>query len=79
MKKVLFLLLLAAVQVSQENPHPWRQFWNQSAFNSAIAKAYGFSGIPRFIFIDKNGKLIAGDAPRPSSYYIIQYIEDKLK
>ncbi len=63
----------------QEHPHPWRQFWCQTAFNSSIAKAYGFSGIPRFIFIDKNGKLIAGDAPRPSSDYIIQYIEDKLK
>lgn len=63
----------------QEHPHPWRQFWCQNAFNASLAKAYGFSGIPRFIFIDKNGKLIAGDAPRPSSDYIIQYIEDKLK
>ena len=63
----------------QENQHPWRQFWCQDAFNASLAKAYGFSGIPRFIFIDKNGKLIAGDAPRPSSEFIIQYIKDKLK
>ena len=27
---------------------------------------------------DKNGKLIAGDAPKPSSENIIEYIESKL-
>ena len=43
-----------------------------------LAKGYGFNGIPRFIFIDKNGKLIAGDAPKPSSENIIEYIESKL-
>ena len=63
----------------QEHPHPWRQFWCQNAFNSSIAKAYGFAGIPRFIFIDKNGKLIAGEAPRPSYDGTIEYIESKLK
>ena len=62
----------------KENAHPWRQFWCKDAFKSQLAKGYGFNGIPRFIFIDKNGKLIAGDAPKPSSENIIEYIESKL-
>ena len=62
----------------KENAHPWRQFWCEDAFKSQLAKGYGFNGIPRFIFIDKNGKLIAGDAPKPSSENIIEYIESKL-
>lgn len=32
-----------------------------------IAKPYKVRGIPRFILVGKDGKLIAGDAPRPSS------------
>lgn len=64
--------------LAEEKP-TWRQFWCKDGFDSAIAKGYGFSGIPRFIFIDKNGKLIAGDAPRPSYENVIQFIEDGLK
>lgn len=32
-----------------------------------IAKPYKVKGIPRFILVRKDGKLIAGEAPRPSS------------
>ncbi len=35
-------------------------------FNSEFVKEYAIEGIPRFIFIDPNGKIINADAPRPS-------------
>lgn len=33
---------------------------------SAFVRRYQISSIPRFMLIDKNGKIISSDAPRPS-------------
>ena len=42
------------------------QLLADNAFNSAIIKTYNIMGIPRFMLIDKTGKIINSDAPRPS-------------
>ncbi|UKJ06964.1 TlpA family protein disulfide reductase [Solitalea lacus] len=34
--------------------------------NSPVAKAFGISGVPRYIIIGKDGKIFDNDAPRPS-------------
>lgn len=40
---------------------------------------YGIGGIPRFILIGKDGKLIDPNAPRPSDKNIIEYLKGYLK
>ena len=40
---------------------------------------YGISGIPRFILIGRDGKIIDPNAPRPSSDGIISYLEEHMK
>ena len=43
------------------------QLISPKAFESKMANSYGISNIPRYILIDKEGKLINADAPLPSS------------
>ena len=43
------------------------QIYSEGAWNSEIIANYKISGIPRFIIIDKEGKLVDGNAPRPSN------------
>ncbi len=44
---------------------------------SSVNKAYTVSGIPRYVLIDKNGKIIDGNAPPPSSPEIKKILEQK--
>jgi thiol-disulfide isomerase/thioredoxin len=44
-----------------------------------IAKLYGVRGIPHFVLIDKQGKIVSGKAPRPSSDELVPMIEKLLK
>lgn len=39
----------------------------KDAWNSDVSKSYQISGIPTFVLIDKDGKIIDSQAPRPSS------------
>jgi thiol-disulfide isomerase/thioredoxin len=55
----------------KENPdfegvHLWAKGW------SDIARDYQISGIPRYLLIGKDGKIISADAPRPSDKETIQ-------
>jgi thiol-disulfide isomerase/thioredoxin len=43
------------------------QLFADKDWNSDFIKAYGVTGIPRFILIDPSGKIVKADAPRPSS------------
>lgn len=43
------------------------QLFADNDWNSEFIKAYGISGIPRFILIDPNGNIVSADADRPSS------------
>ena len=50
----------------------WADGWSQ------ITKSYAIFGIPRFMLVDKSGKLIAVDAPRPSSNEIRSMIDERI-
>jgi len=39
---------------------------------------YGIRGIPRFILLDKEGKIINADAPRPSNPKLRSLIDKNL-
>ncbi len=57
----------------------WRQFICPDNFQSQLCKNYDIDAIPRFLFFDKDGRIISLDAPRPSDKDIIQYIDQNLK
>lgn len=42
------------------------QLFADKDWSSDFIKAYGVTGIPRFILIDPSGKIVKADAPRPS-------------
>ncbi|GAB6009864.1 TlpA family protein disulfide reductase [Dysgonomonas reticulitermitis] len=58
---------------------PGIQIFAGDAANEAIMKPYNIKGIPRFILVGKDGKLIFADAPRPSSNEIRAVINSALK
>lgn len=52
----------------------WAQYRCQN-----FCDLYGISGIPRFMLIGRDGKLIEPNAPRPSDENIISFIEEHVK
>jgi thiol-disulfide isomerase/thioredoxin len=46
---------------------------------NAIVKAFNISGIPRYLIIGKDGKIVDNNAPRPSEDITIGYLNDALK
>ena len=51
----------------------WKQFLYKN-----FCELYNINGIPRFIMIDKEGKIITVNAPRPSDPEIVEYISDHI-
>lgn len=54
------------------------QLYSQGAWQSEIVKNYKIQGIPRFIIIDKEGNLVDGNAPRPSSPDLVNILNNLL-
>lgn len=48
-------------------------------WNSDFVKAYAIQGIPRFILIGPDGKIVNADAPRPSSPDLAQLLDSMVK
>lgn len=46
-------------------------FYPAADANQAVSQKYGISGIPRYMLVDKTGKVVNQDAPRPSSGQVI--------
>jgi alkyl hydroperoxide reductase subunit AhpC len=46
-------------------------YYPAATANQAVSTKYGISGIPRYMLVDKTGKVINPDAPRPSSGQVI--------
>ena len=64
-------------KLAEDKPE-WKQYICPDAFDSALCKNYDIYGIPRFLFFDKEGKVISLNAPRPSAENIIEYIDKHL-
>ena len=57
----------------------WEQYILTPEEAAAFQQAWGINGIPRFLMIDKDGKIFNADAARPSDPDIIEIIETQLK
>tara|TARA_Y100001970_G_C14172783_1_gene825130 strand:- start:275 stop:1675 length:1401 start_codon:yes stop_codon:yes gene_type:complete len=55
------------------------QLYNSDGLESEFMKAFSVSIIPRFMMIDNNGNIITGNAPRPSSSNVRNYINRYLE
>lgn len=64
-------------KLAKDKPE-WLQFNLTPQENERFSAAWGISGIPRFLMIDKNGKIYNADAPRPSDANIISLINEAL-
>ncbi|WP_375559846.1 TlpA family protein disulfide reductase [Bernardetia sp. OM2101] len=51
-------------------------FYPAADANQAVSSKYGITGIPRYMLVDKTGKVVNQDAPRPSSMQIPQDTEN---
>lgn len=60
-------------KLAKDKPQ-WKQFLLED-----FTKLYNINGIPRFLLIDRTGKIITVDAPRPSDPEIIPWLEEKMK
>ncbi|MFA5850111.1 MAG: TlpA disulfide reductase family protein [Bacteroidales bacterium] len=61
-----------------EDKPSWKNFVAEGGYNSSLNKKYFITAIPRFILIDKDGKIISVNALRPSSPDIEKYLEPYL-
>ncbi|MFV0553593.1 MAG: TlpA family protein disulfide reductase [Mangrovibacterium sp.] len=50
-----------------------------AGFDNEMCKFYGINSIPRFILIDKAGRIVSKAAPRPSAPELKEYIDKLLK
>lgn len=57
----------------------WRQFVAPEGMKSDLCQKYHIDGIPRFMLIDKTGKILSVNAPRPSDGKINRYLDEKMK
>ena len=82
---------LSFVSISiDQNKDEWKEFvksedlkgvqlFAENAFESQFIQDYGIRQIPTFIIVDKEGKIVNADAPRPSSDEITGLLEGLLK
>ena len=62
-----------------EGDENWPQFIATAEGQRAISADYGVSGIPRFLLIDAEGKIVSVNAPRPSSPDIRETLVEMLR
>ena len=66
-----------AKMIGDEKP-AWPQFILGREEQKAFMDAWGIGGIPRFIMLDREGRIFAADAMRPSDENIVAAIEAEL-
>lgn len=64
-------------KLEKDNPQ-WPQFILQGEEERQFSKAWGISGIPRFIMINPDGTIYDADASRPSDTRTSEIIDEKI-
>lgn len=65
-------------QITEEKP-AWPQYILTDTGHAAVSGKYKINAIPRFIIVDKQGRLVALNAERPSSSGVYAQIESAVK
>ncbi|MBR1871581.1 MAG: TlpA family protein disulfide reductase [Bacteroidales bacterium] len=65
-------------QLEDEKP-AWAQYILTEKGQEDVAQRYKISAIPRFVMLDKDGRIIALNADRPSSAGVTELIENTIK
>ncbi|MEV4884393.1 TlpA family protein disulfide reductase [Chitinophaga ginsengisegetis] len=84
-KEVVFLYISV-----DENANAWRKaidddkiegihLLSDNGGKGRVAQLFNISGVPRYMIIDKQGKVFDNDAPRPSEEKTVTRINDALK
>lgn len=60
--------------ISEEKP-AWAQYWLDETSHKEFGEKMNIRYIPRFIIVDKDGKIYDGDAARPSDEKIIEILD----
>ena len=55
------------LQMVKDGEVKGRQLFGGDRSREGVMEPYGIAAIPRFIMVGKDGRLVSGDAPRPSS------------
>lgn len=58
-----------------EKESNWNHYHVEGVLESEFCKRYSIAGIPRFLIIDRNGKIVSLDAPRPGEPSAIELID----
>jgi thiol-disulfide isomerase/thioredoxin len=58
---------------------PGMQLYAESQWNNEQIEPYNISSVPRYVLIDRNGKIISSNAPRPSNPKLREMIDAALK
>ncbi len=61
----------------ENKPSNWGQYHVIGALDSDFCKRYNIVGIPRFMLIDRDGKVVSLDAPRPGQPETISLIDQQ--
>ncbi|MFP5080032.1 TlpA family protein disulfide reductase [Pedobacter sp. JCM 36344] len=84
-KKLVFVTISTDDQVSAwrksanaENLNGANDFLLLNSSTSSFVKQYGVQSIPRYMLLDKTGKMLNDDAPRPSSEKLVSLINKHL-
>nr|WP_320022585.1 TlpA disulfide reductase family protein [uncultured Draconibacterium sp.] len=64
-------------KLAKDQPE-WEQYILTPEEEEKFMKAWNIGGIPRFIVLDKDGKVFLADAPRPSNEELIGTLESQL-
>lgn len=61
-------------KLAKDKPE-WAQYIFEKSSGDEFMNAMGINGIPRFLIVGKDGRLIAADAARPSDENIIEILD----
>ena len=53
------------------------QLFAPNGWKSDFIQDYKINGIPRFILLDPEGKIVSASAPRPSSEHLVDLLESQ--
>ena len=68
----------AGIKKLDKDQPEWEQYILSPEEEKQFMSNWGIGGIPRFIMLNKEGRIVQSDAPRPSDEKLIEMINTQL-